>query len=151
MLIGALSPRLWLALAAAGAASLVIAFAGVQSLRASHLKRELAHARAALIDPATRVSWRKEAVVAGRALAACHAQGDKLGEALARQNAAVTAVSQAGARRSAQAASALTAARRSGEGQRRRAQAILRAREGAAGCADADALILKSAGAGDAP
>ena len=63
----------------------------------------------------------------------------------------VTAISQAGARRSAQAASALTAARRSGEGQRRRAQAILRAREGAAGCADADALILKSAGAGDAP
>jgi hypothetical protein len=151
MLMGALSPRVWLALAAVGAASLVITFAGVQSLRASHLKRELAHARAALIDPATRISWRKEAVVAGRALAGCQADSDKLGEALARQNAAVTAISRAGARRSAQAASALAASKRAGEGQQRRAQAILRAREGAAGCADADALILESAGAGGAP
>ncbi|HEY5107208.1 MAG TPA: hypothetical protein VII73_10630 [Caulobacteraceae bacterium] len=126
LLIGALSPRMWLGVAAAAAASLVLAFGGVQSLRLAHVKHQLVAERG-LLD-------------------ACKAGQARLKTDIARQNAAFQALGDA-ARRSTEAADrALAVARRSGAGEEARAASILAAREGGDGCTAADALILRSLG-----
>jgi hypothetical protein len=151
MILAAFSPRLWLGLGAAAAAALVLAFAGVQSLRVAHIKGQLAHARAAQIDPASGAAWKGEALGARRDLADCRANAGRLQGAIDRQNAAVRAMGEAGARAAAAAQLAIDRARAEGAGERATAAAILAARQGARSCADADALILRSLDVGRGP
>ncbi len=49
----------------------LLAFGAVQTARLHHAKADLASARAALIDPATKKTWQSEAEARGRELTAC--------------------------------------------------------------------------------
>ena len=124
LLIGAFSPRMWLGVLAAAAACVVLSFGGVQTLRLAHVKRELAAER--------------------NALHACKVVQAELRRDIARQNAAIQAVADAGRRTTLAADRAVAAAHHAGVGERARAASILAMREGRDGCAAADALILHS-------
>ena len=134
------SGRAWIAL---GAAALV-GLAGLQSARLAHAKADLAAARAAQLDPATRQSWRVEAQAAAADLGACKAALGRLDSALTDQSTALDVLKQEDAAASAAAQAALAHAQGQAKTAADRAASILSARPSASACADADALILKS-------
>ena len=76
--------------------------------------------------------------------ARCQANEVTLTTALSRQNDAVVALREADAQQAADAAKAVSEARRATDDANRRMGAILRARPGADACASADALILET-------
>ena len=118
---------------------LLAVFAGVQSARLSHAKADLSAARAALIDPATKKTWRAEAAADATSLAVAEAALDTQGAAVA----TLKAAGQASTSRAAAAAQAAQVGARAADDQ---AAKVLAAPPGADGCKSADALILSSLG-----
>jgi hypothetical protein len=132
------SPKTWVVLAT----GLILTFAGVQSLRLAHAKSDLAGARAALIDPATRKTWRAEASASAGDLARCRSALSDAGGALTAQAAGVATLKAESDRRAAAAAGALRATQAALHAAQARAAALMSARPGADACQSADALIL---------
>lgn len=125
--------------------ALSIGFGQVQSLRLKHAKADLATARAALIDPATRKTWRSEAEARARDLTTCHGNVETLTASLGRQEAAVAALKAQSAAWVAKSRKAAQDARAVAESYRQAGREILAAKPGADACLSADALILKEA------
>ncbi|MDR3513880.1 MAG: hypothetical protein P4L73_19755 [Caulobacteraceae bacterium] len=140
LLSALLDPKVWVGLAFAA----VLAFGGVQTGRLNHAKGDLASARAALIDPATKKTWRDEAVKAADDLASCHISLSSANAALGHADAATAALKAESDRRTADAASRLAAADKAALAGQRRITAVLAAKAGADACKSADALILGS-------
>jgi hypothetical protein len=111
---------------------LIAAVAGLQTARLAHAKADLATARAALVDPATRKAWRAEAVADAAALDA--------------EDQAVAALKAAGRADTQRAAAAVAAAQGRLDAASAAAAKLLATPPGADGCASADALILESLG-----
>lgn len=120
---------------------LLAVFGSVQTLRLRQMAIAKAEAQAALIDPATKQTWKQVATNAARAVSDCNAKAAQLQAALDRQNAAVANVANAARLRTElaeQALAELAPNRRSAE---QAADAILRAGPGADTCASALDLI----------
>ena len=123
----------------------LITFATVQTARLDHAKKDLATARAALVNPATRHTWRADYLIAAPALATCNVSLTATKGALDRQNLAVDALKAEADRRQRVGAQALSTARAGAAEARRRADAILSAPRGPDACQDALETI-RSAG-----
>ena len=115
----------------------LITFASVQTMRLDHAKKDLTTARAALVNPATGHTWRKDYEIAAPALAVCNTDLANVTGKLNRQNEAVRALGEETARRQAQSAEALSTARLGAAEARRRADAILATPAGPDACVDA--------------
>jgi hypothetical protein len=126
-------PKTW----AVMGACLVLALAGLQTVRLAHAKADLAGARAALVDPVTRKTWVAEARAASTNLSQATA-------ALAAQSTAIAGLRADSDRRLSAAGAALRVAEQAARGAGDRAAAALAARSGPDGCKSADALILGS-------
>ncbi len=119
----------------------LITFASFQTMRLDHAKKDLAMARAALVNPATGHTWRKDYEIAAPALATCNVNLGNVTGALNRQNLAVAALKAEGDRRQAESREALSTARRATASARARADAILSTPAGPDACQDALAMI----------
>lgn len=119
--LAALSPRTWLAVGV----SVLMAFAGVQTLRLSHARHDLVLARAALVDPVTHRPWSKVAASAQADLSTCRINAGKLKGALDGQNAALQAQRDRDARSLAESAKAAQDARAVAASARHEAERIL--------------------------
>lgn len=133
-----LTSRTGIAIAAGFA---VITFASVQTMRLDHAKKDLATARAALVNPDTRHTWQADYQIAAPALATCSVNLANVTGALDRQNLAVDALKAEADRRQRIGAQALSTARLGAAEARRRADAILSAPRGPDACQDALAII----------
>ena len=123
----------------------LITFASVQTMRLDHAKKDLATARAALVNPSTGHTWRADYQIAAPALATCNVNLANVTGALSRQNRAVAALKVEADRRQRVGAAALSTARAGAAEARRRADAILSAPRGPDACQDALETI-RSAG-----
>ena len=123
----------------------LITFASVQTMRLDHAKKDLATARAALVNPSTGHTWQKDYLIAAPALATCNVNLAATKGALDRQNLAVDALKAEADRRQRVGAAALSTARLGAAEARRRADAILATPAGPDACVDALAMI-RSAG-----
>ena len=123
----------------------LITFATVQTARLDHAKKDLATARAALVNPSTGHTWQKDYQIAAPALATCNVNLAATKGALDRQNLAVDALKAEADRRQRVGAQALSTARAGAAEARRRADAILSAPRGPDACQDALETI-RSAG-----
>lgn len=123
----------------------LITFATVQTARLDHAKKDLATARAALVNPSTGHTWQKDYQIAAPALATCNVNLAATKGALDRQNLAVDALKAEADRRQRVGAAALSTARAGAAEARRRADAILSAPRGPDACQDALETI-RSAG-----
>jgi hypothetical protein len=141
-LVKALTSRTGIAIAVGFA---LITFASVQTMRLDHAKKDLATARAALVNPDTRHTWQKDYQIAAPALATCNVNLANVTGALDRQNLAVDALKAEADRRQRVGAAALSTARLGAAEARRRADAILSAPRGPDACQDALETI-RSAG-----
>jgi len=141
-LLKALTSRTGIAIAVGFA---LIIFASVQTARIDHAKKDLATARAALVNPATGHSWQKDYQITAPALATCNTSLANVTGALDRQNLAVDALKAEADRRQRVGAQALSTARLGAAEARRRADAILSAPRGPDACQDALETI-RSAG-----
>jgi hypothetical protein len=141
-LVKALTSRTGIAIAVGFA---LITFASVQTMRLDHAKKDLAAARAALVNPSTGHTWQKDYQIAAPALATCNVNLANTTGALDRQNLAVDALKAEADRRRQVSAQALSTARLGAAEARRRADAILSAPRGPDACVDALETI-RSAG-----
>ena len=141
-LVKALTSRTGIAIAVGFA---LITFASVQTARLDHAKKDLAAARAALVNPSTGHTWQKDYQIAAPALATCNVNLANVTGALDRQNLAVDALKAEADRRQRVGAQALSTARLGAAEARRRADAILSAPRGPDACQDALETI-RSAG-----
>lgn len=141
-LLKALTSRTGIAIAVGFA---LIIFASVQTARIDHAKKDLATARAALVNPSTGHTWQKDYLIAAPALATCSVNLANVTGALDRQNLAVDALKAEADRRQRVGAQALSTARLGAAEARRRADAILSAPRGPDACQDALETI-RSAG-----
>jgi hypothetical protein len=141
-LVKALTSRTGIAIAVGFA---LITFASVQTMRLDHAKKDLATARAALVNPDTRHTWQADYQIAAPALATCNVNLANVTGALDRQNLAVDALKAEADRRQRVGAQALSTARLGAAEARRRADAILSAPRGPDACQDALETI-RSAG-----
>ena len=117
-----MSPRLW----AVGALAALIAFAGVQTVRISRLKSDLEKLENLAAEALRAHAWEK-------------ARADTCNAAVARQNAAMTALEAASRDRLAQADKAAADARAVAASAQRQAEALLAARlKGATACERAE-------------
>ena len=123
----------------------LIIFGSVQTMRLDHAKKDLATARAALVNPDTRHTWQADYQIAAPALATCSVNLANVTGALDRQNLAVDALKAEADRRQRVGAQALSTARAGAAEARRRADAILSAPRGPDACQDALETI-RSAG-----
>ena len=119
----------------------LITFASVQTMRLDHAKKDLATARAALVNPDTRHTWQADYQIAAPALATCSVNLANVTGALDRQNLAVDALKAEADRRQRVGAQALSTARLGAAEARRRADAILSTPAGPDACQDALAMI----------
>ena len=119
----------------------LITFASIQTARLDHAKKDLATARAALVNPSTGHTWQKDYQIAAPALATCNVSLANTTGALDRQNLAVAAWKAEADRRQRVGAQALSTARAGAAEARRRADAILSAPRGPDACVDALAII----------
>jgi hypothetical protein len=117
-----LGPRAWAALALV----VLVAFAGLQTVRVDRLKTDLAEARKTAAEARSAAAWHKAAAETCKA-------------ALGRQTAALEALSAQGAARLAQADRAAAGARAVAASARRQADALLAAQlRGATACERAE-------------
>ena len=138
------------ALGLIGLAGLVAAL-GVQSARLAHCKADLAAARAAQVDPATRQTWRAERQADVVVLRADQANLAALTSALDAQNRAVADLRAQGAADTARADAALARAHAGASAVSEAAARILAIRPDGAPCQGADQLILNSLSKAAAP
>lgn len=103
---GPLGPYL---VGAAGALALGVT---VQTVRVDRLKDDVREAKAALLVPGTKVTWKTQAERAGRDLAQCSLELQGAGHAIQVQNAAVETMRAEGDRRAREVAEALQAAKK---------------------------------------
>lgn len=133
-LLKALTSRTGIAIAVGFA---LITFATVQTARLDHAKKDLATARAALVNPETGHTWQKDYQIAAPALATCNTSLANVTGALDRQNLAVDALKAEADRRQRVSVARLSTARTATAEARRRADAILSAPRGPDACQDA--------------
>lgn len=122
----------------------LVAVLGVQSERLAHCKADLAAARLALVDPATRQTWRAERLADIAALRTDRANMAALTAALDDQNRAVAGLRAQGAADTARADAALAKAHVGADVLAKAAARLLAARPDGPPCQGADQLILDS-------
>ncbi len=135
------NPKVWAGLGLA----LLLAFAGVQTVRLDHAKSDLAAARAAQIDPATKRSWQAEELADAQNLATARANFDQANASLATEQASVAALKAADAADSAKASAAVQQARAATATLSKREAELAALKPAGDACAQADTILSQGA------
>jgi hypothetical protein len=114
--------------------------------RLDHAKKDLAQARAALIVPGTKRTWKQHAEAAQADLKTCRESKDALSASLDRQSAATMAAQEAGRAATAEAERQASEAKKSALAADKRARAVLAAKPGPDRCASAMAILRGNEG-----
>lgn len=114
---------------------LILALLAIQTVRINNAKSDLAQAKAALINPATRKPWRDEAIRDARDLATCRENVGALDRSLTAQNEAVAAQAAESAQRVAEAEKGLQQALKGRAKAEAQARDLLRPPVGIDACA----------------
>ncbi len=120
-ILALMTPRNWMI----AGALVLIAFSGIQTARLGSAKHDLAAARSALINPATKKTWKAEALAAQADLSTCRDNGEKLKGAIKAQNSALQAQADQSVRSIAESQKAAQSARAVAASARHEAERIL--------------------------